>query len=885
MTVRNGKLRSDEKQRSATLHARRQGKTRRRRFAPLWHAAASTAAALSALQTLPAHAQTLPAWQGIGPQYVQCPAPAQPLLRIPELVSQNGKLSGTLVLSNVEQRMYLGAATTGTQTIPSVPLPSQCLLQPVRQFRGVDAVLPNYPGIVPPNYPGYAPPPSYPGYQPLPPGPYLDPVPGPTLRARLGDIVQLTFLNQIGSGPYWDTIDRGEKGQGCDRSAAPYPGLDEFPDCFHGSSTGNIHFHGTHTNPGTTGDNVFIEVRPSLRNANGEPIVTPESVRGPFTDFFNKCETELNKSVVSQWPRTWDDMPKAWRDTQEQLLKRYDTDPVIINKLWPVDDAQIKAGAWPQYYIGATPYCFRLPAYQPPAAAQSAHPPGHAAGTSTAEAMDQARALQMGQAPGTHWYHAHKHGSTTINVSNGMTGAFIIEGGYDDALNTFYNVGWTGQQPWARSQPVLVVNQLGTAPNVFGGGSSSGGPLPFSVNGRFTPTITMQPGQVQLWRIANTSSRGGIFVAGFAPATATTPSSPQVFAWKQTAQDGVQFTGPNYQNSQNPNLMIFPANRADLLVQAPTAPGQYVLLASLIRSRCEALPGNQIPTIPTVAPAPPRPPYPSPICAVQPPAPFLFVNVSGPPAAGNQTQFIPPDLLQSSFPAFLKDIADDEVTGTKTVVFESTPTPPASTPHAMHTIDGKKFDGNIGQVVLLNTVEEWKIVNRTVNGAVRTVTEPAGVQVQKVVTTDPPGVVDHPFHIHINPFQIVEFFDPNEVLPGTSTYKYVFFVGPLPPTPLPLLLPGQCLLDVTNPATWKPCDPQPKTNLIWWDVFAIPSARAVFINNNTQSVTVPGYFKMRSRFVDFTGQYVIHCHILAHEDRGMMTVVEVVPFTTAYSHK
>jgi FtsP/CotA-like multicopper oxidase with cupredoxin domain len=50
-------------------------------------------------------------------------------------------------------------------------------------------------------------------------------------------------------------------------------------------------------------------------------------------------------------------------------------------------------------------------------------------------------------------------------------------------------------------------------------------------------------------------------------------------------------------------------------------------------------------------------------------------------------------------------------------------------------------------------------------------------------------------------------------------------------------------------------------------------------------VTVPGYFKMRSRFVDYAGQYVLHCHILAHEDRGMMTVVEVVPFTTPYSHQ
>ena len=63
-------------------------------------------------------------------------------------------------------------------------------------------------------------------------------------------------------------------------------------------------------------------------------------------------------------------------------------------------------------------------------------------------------------------------------------------------------------------------------------------------------------------------------------------------------------------------------------------------------------------------------------------------------------------------------------------------------------------------------------------------------------------------------------------------------------------------------------------------------ASRIHDNNQRQSeYRVPGYFKMRSRFVDFAGQYVLHCHILAHEDRGMMTVVEVVPFTTAYSHK
>jgi len=117
-------------------------------------------------------------------------------------------------------------------------------------------------------------------YGPYARGQYALPRPGPTLRARVGDLVQLTFINQINTSDFGDSIDRGETGRdgGCDSTNAGYPGGDKFPDCFHGSSTGNIHFHGTHTDPNATADNVFIEVRPSLRGADGKPIVTPESV-------------------------------------------------------------------------------------------------------------------------------------------------------------------------------------------------------------------------------------------------------------------------------------------------------------------------------------------------------------------------------------------------------------------------------------------------------------------------------------------------------------------------------------------------------------------------------------------------------------------------------
>ena len=67
---------------------------------------------------------------------------------------------------------------------------------------------------------------------------------------------------------------------------------------------------------------------------------------------------------------------------------------------------------------------------------------------------------KMGQAPGTHWYHAHKHGSTAINVMEGMSGAFIIEGKYDDDLDVAYGGYVLEKGPWkAREQKVFVLNQ------------------------------------------------------------------------------------------------------------------------------------------------------------------------------------------------------------------------------------------------------------------------------------------------------------------------------------------------------------------------------------------------------------------------------------------
>ena len=101
-------------------------------------------------------------------------------------------------------------------------------------------------------------------------------------------------------------------------------------------------------------------------------------------------------------------------------------------------------------------------------------------------------------------------------------------------------------------------------------------------------------------------------------------------------------------------------------------------------------------------------------------------------------------------------------------------------------INGEQFNGRTMYTPKLGTVEEWTLKN---------------------VTGE-----DHPFHIHVNDFQVMS-------------------------------------------VNGKPYDAASLQ-----DIVKIPAKGEVVI---------------RQRFADFTGKFVFHCHILAHEDNGMMAVVDV----------
>jgi FtsP/CotA-like multicopper oxidase with cupredoxin domain len=99
--------------------------------------------------------------------------------------------------------------------------------------------------------------------------------------------------------------------------------------------------------------------------------------------------------------------------------------------------------------------------------------------------------LPWNQAPGTHWYHPHKHGSTSVQVLNGMAGALIITGPFDGWLHGLYDGKLVDR--------VLVVQQIGSELNFFSRGLPHYPPQAL-VNGYATPKITMKRGEIQRWR-------------------------------------------------------------------------------------------------------------------------------------------------------------------------------------------------------------------------------------------------------------------------------------------------------------------------------------------------------------------------------------------------
>jgi FtsP/CotA-like multicopper oxidase with cupredoxin domain len=469
---------------------------------------------------------------------------------------------------------------------------------------------------------------------------------------------------------------------------------------------------------------------------------------------------------------------------------------------------------------------------------------------------------------GTFWYHPHLHGSTALQVSSGMAGPLIVHGDRapnrrEDGSIKPGDIDTLLKTP--EGQPfrerVLLLQQIPYACRDGNGaiktnpdetwrcdsgdvgtiegydqlrpGSWDASGRYTSINGEVVPTLAAaQAGAVERWRIIHAGVRdtiklrlrklepSAVEVAYRAVTTDAKESfvdqncTGEPLAALGLAADGLTRRALN----ERTDTIMQPGYREDLLVVFPE-PGTYCIidgelepvetvnnegygreLLGYIEVEGAAAPGADTSSVDTVIDA-----------LVASAQANLPDDVSGEIITALQD-----GMRLSAFVAH-PDVAEAEVTGKQTLgfrIFNASISP--EPPRIQFEIGqlGQDLAGNltlrksapydpqrIDRTLLLGGVDEWTLTS---------------------------FFAGHPFHIHVNPFQIVEVLNADGV-------------------------------DVSGPG-----DPNASqyANLkgMWKDTLFVEQSHII---------------KLRTRYQRYIGEYVLHCHILDHEDQGMMQNVRI----------
>ena len=178
---------------------------------------------------------------------------------------------------------------------------------------------------------------------------------------------------------------------------------------------------------------------------------------------------------------------------------------------------------------------------------------------------------------GTFWYHPHKHGSVSFQFFGGMAGFIIVEGG-EGTLDTvpevqaaeekliLFNVVRTDQQGNVPFVNNIATQQNSTPSDSLGIWSAYQNSFIYlTTNGQTNPVIRMKPGEVQRWRILNAGSGLTLVVA------------LEGHEFNLIANDGITVPEMVTFETGEPYVMAS-GNRADVLIKA-ASPGTYNLVA------------------------------------------------------------------------------------------------------------------------------------------------------------------------------------------------------------------------------------------------------------------------------------------------------------------
>jgi FtsP/CotA-like multicopper oxidase with cupredoxin domain len=356
---------------------------------------------------------------------------------------------------------------------------------------------------------------------------------------------------------------------------------------------------------------------------------------------------------------------------------------------------------------------------------------------------------------GTFWYHPHHHGLVAEQVFGGLAGLLIVRGDLDNIPE----IKAAQEQFLVFKDFELDGNGYILPPYQMAQMMGREGSL-LTVNGKINPNLSIAKGGLVRWRCLNAS------------ASRFYRLSLEEHPFYLIATDG-RAIGEVVELQE---LLLAPGERADVLIRGDRQPGSYRLLNLPYNRGSMGMMGGGM-----MGPGRRR-------------GGRMGPGRMGGGMMGQWDWQTTTTLATLTYSGQVKPLPLPE----KLIPVVSLPQPKIlrrfELNHSMATgmgmvflINDRVFDEKrVDTRVRLNTVEDWEIINT--------------------------GVMAHPFHLHINPFQVIS---RNGI-----------------PTPY---------------AAWK-------------DTVVVSPGERV---------------RCRLQFQDFSGKTVYHCHIFDHEDLGMMGILEI----------
>jgi FtsP/CotA-like multicopper oxidase with cupredoxin domain len=356
---------------------------------------------------------------------------------------------------------------------------------------------------------------------------------------------------------------------------------------------------------------------------------------------------------------------------------------------------------------------------------------------------------------GTFWYHPHHHGRVAEQVFGGLAGVLIVRGALDEL-----------PELQAATEAVMVLQdfeianqQIATPSPMVQMWGREGSIL--TVNGQHRPRVTVPQAGLLRLRIVN--------------------ASPSRFYRLAIASHPMYLIATDAGAIETPvpleELLLVPGERAEVLIHGTEAPDTYEIrtlpydrgLMGMMQGMAQRTPtSDQSEVLADLV-------YGDRTLEMAPPSQLL--SVAALPEPSQVRQFVlDHGMGQMGNMGNMGGMGG--MGGMRQGMGGMMPG---------FLINGQAFDHHrVDTTVQLNTVEDWEIIND--------------------------GGMDHPFHIHVNPFQVVER------------------------------------------------NGLPEANRAWKDTVLVKRYERV---------------RLRVAFNQFPGRTVYHCHILDHEDRGMMGILDI----------